>query len=140
MKETTKQTVKKFLLLFIALFTLSFTSLNAQIRYFRTTAFAKAQVVDGTYYWSDWEKSDMRVTVNMNTYVITIYSPSVQVYKVTKAKREYRDTKGGYTYEFAVIDQDQDRGTLRMRTQSDGQGQLYIDFSNIAWVYDITSD
>lgn len=36
-----------------------------------------------------------------------------------------------------MIDQDGDRGTLRFRKQNNGVNQIYIDFKNVQWVYNV---
>lgn len=112
-------------------------SSNAQVQYYKTTAFAEAKIYNGTYYWSDWQSSNLVMTFNLNTDVITIYSPKTQVYKVYKTGNAYTDSKGGRQVTFYVIDQDSDKGTVRLRIEKNGNSQVYIDFSNVGWVYSV---
>lgn len=112
-------------------------SSNAQIQYYKTTAFAEAKIYNGTYYWGDWQSSSLVITFNLNTDVITIYSPKTQVYKVYKTGNAYTDSKGGRQVTFYVIDQDYDKGTVRLRIDPSGSSQVYIDFSNVGWVYSV---
>jgi hypothetical protein len=49
----------------------------------------------------------------------------------------YYDDGGGVQIKFSVIDQDGDRGTVRLRIQNDGNSQLYVDFADIMWVYNV---
>ncbi len=112
-------------------------SSNAQIQYYKTTAFAEAKIYNGTYYWGDWQSSSLVITFNLNTDVITIYSPKTQVYKVYKTGNAYTDSKGGRQVTFYVIDQDYDKGTVRLRIDPSGSSQVYVDFSNVGWVYSV---
>lgn len=112
-------------------------SSNAQIQYYKSTAFAEAKIYNGTYYWSDWQSSNIVITLNLNTDVITIYSPKTQVYKVYKTGEASNDSKGGRQVTFYVIDQDSDKGTVRLRIDKNGNSQIYIDFSNVGWCYSV---
>ena len=127
--------MKKFLVLFM-MFSFVISS-NAQIQYYKTTAFAEAKIYNGTYYWGDWQSSSLVITFNLNTDVITIYSPKTQVYKVYKTGNAYTDSKGGRQVTFYVIDQDSDKGTVRLRIDPSGSSQVYVDFSNVGWVYSV---
>ena len=44
---------------------------------------------------------------------------------------------GGTNVKFYVIDQDYDRGSIRLRVERNGNSQIYVDFSNVAWVYNV---
>lgn len=112
-------------------------SSHAQIQYYKTTSFAEAQIYNGKYYWGDWKPSDMVLTINLNTDVITIYSPKIQIYKVYKTGNVFTDNKGGKQIIFYVIDQDGDKGTVRLRIECNGNSQVYIDFSNVGWCYNL---
>ncbi len=112
-------------------------SSNAQVQYYKTTAFAEAKIYNGTYYWGDWQSSSLVITFNLNTDVITIYSPKTQIYKVYKTGNAYTDSKGGRQITFYVIDQDYDKGTVRLRIESNGNSQVYVDFLNCAWCYNV---
>lgn len=114
----------------------------AQVQTYRTTQFAIATVntYTGKYVWGDWEKSDILITINLDTDVIIIYSPKKQVYFVTGTYNNgqaYTDNSGGRNIKFFIIDQDGDRGELRLRVERNGNSQIYIDFKNIAWVYNV---
>lgn len=128
--------MKKFLFIMLMIFGFVLNS-NAQIQYYKTTAFAEAKIYNGTYYWGDWQSSSLVITFNLNTDVITIYSPKTQVYKVYKTGNAYTDSKGGRQVTFYVIDQDYDKGTVRLRIDPSGSSQVYVDFSNVGWVYSV---
>lgn len=127
--------MKRFLMIFALL--LSIVAANAQVQYYRSTAYAQANVYNGRYVWSDWQSSNMTITINLNTDMITIYSPRTQIYRVVSAGDAYNDSNGGRQVSFKVIDQDGDRGTIRLRIESNGNSQIYVDFSNVAWVYNV---
>ena len=129
--------MKKLLLSLFCLFSLT---LSAQIQKYRTTQFAIASVTNGRYSWSDWESSNLYLYINLDTDQITIYSTSIQIYQIYSAYNNgnaYLDSEGGKTIKFNVIDQDFDKGTVRLRIDREGNSQVYIDFADVAWVYNV---
>ena len=129
--------MKKLLLSLFCLFSLT---LSAQIQKYRTTQFAIASVINGRYSWSDWESSNLYLYINLDTDQITIYSTSIQIYQIYSAYNNgnaYLDSEGGKTIKFNVIDQDLDKGTVRLRIDREGNSQVYIDFADVAWVYNV---
>ena len=129
--------MKRFLLMLVMVFTVTYVS--AQIYSYRTTEFAfKTMNSYGSWNnWTDWESSDVLITINFNTDVVTIYSPKTQVYKITEFTRKFTDNSGGNQVEFRFIDQDYDRGTMRLRIERNGNSQLYVEFANVIWVYNV---
>ena len=117
----------------------AFIGLNAQTYSYRSTEFAYKYVNDYGKWtdWSDWERSNILITINFNTDIVKIYSPKTQTYHITEFVRNYTDNSGGQQVEFRFVDQDYDRGTMRLRIESNGNSQIYIDFSNLMWVYNV---
>lgn len=122
------------LLLFVSI------SASAQVIKFRTVAYAEN--IYSYYYqkwsgWSDWKKSNMLLTVDTQNDLITVYSPVTQVYKIYKAEESYYDSDGDFNLPFKFIDQDGDRGTLRLLQRASGSSEVYIEFLNIRWCYKV---
>lgn len=131
--------MKKFILLLLLTIG-SITTAFSETQWYRTTAFAQAKIYGGSYYWGDWENSNMNISIDLTNDVITIYSPSKQIYFVYGSYNNgkiYIDKNGGRNIKFYVIDQDNDKGEIRLRIERNGNSQIYVDFSNIAWVYNV---
>lgn len=134
--------LKKIVLSLMLIFAISIISsqnANAQVYTYKTTQYAENKKnSDGNWTeWSDWMDSDMSMVINFNTDVVTIYSPTTQRYKITKFIRNFTDSSGGQQVEFAFTDQDGDRGRMRLRIETNGNSQIYIEFSNIMWCYNV---
>lgn len=129
--------MKKIILMFLMVFTITMAS--AQTYYYTATSFAcKVTNSYGNWSdWSDWQSCNILVTINFTNDVVTIYSNKTQVYNITKYVRNYTDYSGGSQLEFKFIDQDYDRGTMRLRIEKNGNSQMYIDFANAMWVYNV---
>lgn len=123
--------MKKISLLLLIL--LSSFTLKAQTNlWFRTTEFAYK--INNN--WSEWESSDLKIQVNLEKEVIIIYSPEIQVYNILQQVDSPLDAEGE-TIKYLILDQDNDYGYLRLRVQNNGVSQIYIDFSDVTWVYNI---
>lgn len=134
--------MKKFLTALMLIMTLSIIipqEIKAQVYTYRTTGYAykKVNSYGNWTEWSDWLDSDMTMVINFNTDVVTIYSPTTQRYKITKFIRNFTDNSGGKQVEFAFIDQDGDKGHMRLRIETNGNSQVYIEFSNWIWCYNV---
>lgn len=120
---------------------LPFISISAQKQWYKTSAYAQATVKNGNYDWGDWEKSNMNICIDLSEDIITVYSPRKQVYRIYGTYNngeDYTDKNGGRNVKFYAIDQDDDKCEIRLRIEKNGNSQIYIDFINAAWVYNVT--
>lgn len=135
---TTRFSIVKRCLMLIIFCVLFSVSTTAQTIWYRATQYAQASVYNGNYTWSDWKTSSVKLKIDWSNDVVVIYSQKVQKYTVISvSERLHSDNKGGKEVKFRVVDQDGDRGSLRFRLDPYDTMQIYIDFSNIAWVYNI---
>ena len=130
--------MKRILLILTMLFSLSFAH-AADVYIYKTTGFAMKSLRSNGYWgaWSDWEPSDMYISINFDTSIIKIFSPQTQTYKITEYVKSFTDSDGGEQVQYKFIDQDGDMGTMRLRIEKSGNSQIYIEFSNIMWVYNV---
>lgn len=128
--------MKKYLTILLMLV---FTSIQAETITYKTVGFAYKYINEYGVWtdWTQWYSSDMLMTIDFTNDIVKIYSPQTQTYAITKYVRNYTDNSGGKQVEFQFIDQDYDRGTMRLRVETNGNSQVYIEFSNIIWVYNV---
>lgn len=129
--------MKRFLLTIMLMIGMFVTVQAQNIQWYKTTAYAHATVVNGRYYWSDWQDSDMDICFNLPEDRIIVYSPTRQIYKITEAGQAESDGKGGQQVTFIAYDQDYDVCHIRLRVEANGNSQIYVDFNNVAWVYNV---
>lgn len=77
------------------------------------------------------------ITFNLKTDKVVIYSKSIQIYKVITQGQNFIDESGGEQVKYKVIDQDDDLGSMRLRVETNGNSQIYIDFADVSWVYNV---
>ena len=134
--------MKKYLLIFVLMFGMifgSYSECNAQTYYYKTFEFAiKYKSSSGIWgNWSDWQPSNMTLTIDLDRDVITVYSEKRQVYQVLENMGSYTDESQGRQTKFYVIDQDGDYGYVRLRIEKNGNSQVYVDFGDVMWVYNV---
>lgn len=122
--------MKKLLISLILL--ISCYNLSAQTYWYQATKFAFANITNGFYSWGNWEKSDVKIKADLDNSIITIYSPTIQIYRLLGIDESNSDD----TTNIKVIDQDNDRGHIRLKNKN-GEQYIYIDFQNVAWVYKV---
>jgi hypothetical protein len=73
----------------------------------------------------------------MDEDIIIIYSNKTQIYAIYENAGTYNDNDGGKQQGYYVLDQDYDKGMIRLRIARDGTSQLYVDFNDVGWVYNV---
>lgn len=128
--------MKKFLILLL-LGIVSFTA-SSQVINFETTSYTyKTFTGYGWSRWAPYERSSMLLTLNIDQDLVIIHSPRTQIYKIIDYAGMYSDRDGDCTAEFKFIDQDGDRGTMRLMQRTSGKFEVYIQFADIIWVYSV---
>lgn len=110
----------------------------AQTISFETTSYTYK--THNGYSWSNWapyQNSSMLLTMDLDRDLVIIYSPKTQIYKIIDYSGAYTDNDGDATIEYKFIDQDGDRGTLKLMQRRSGKSEVYIQFANIIWVYSV---
>lgn len=127
--------MKKFLVWLLLLFSIGVTQAQS---YMLTTSDYAYKIKENGYWsaWSDWLPCVINVYVDCDANKITIYSKVTQVYRIYDFEPQRVYSNGDTSTKFYVIDQDNDRGDIRIKNAIDGK-QIYVDFANIIWVYNI---
>ena len=128
--------MRKFLIL--SIFVLICGALSAQTYNFKATELA-IRYHNGYAWeeWSDWQPVSIQVKMDLDASLIIIYSNRTQIYRITEYDGSYTDSSQGNQMRFTIIDQDYDRGHLRLRVEKNGNSQIYVDFSDVMWVYNV---
>lgn len=115
----------------------SIREFQAQTQWFKATEFAVRVVDNGRWTkWSDWESVDINIKFDLSNDLIIIYSQETQIYKVLEQVKSPYDSNGTQV-KFRVLDQDYDKGFLRLRVENNGNSQIYVDYADISWVYNV---
>ncbi len=127
--------MKKMMMVIAFLFTVM--SMNAQTYKFKTTAVAYKELGrNGWTKWTDWYRTEMLVVISNDRDVISIYSETPQEYDILEYQGEEND-RNGRSYKYLCVNEDGLKCGIRLRAQRDGSRQLYVDFNNAMWVYDL---
>lgn len=129
--------MKKLLLILICL--VGFISAYSQTQWYNSKSYAYK---DSDYYgnwnnWSSWIKCNVNIKFDLNSDLIVIFSNKTQVYRVTEFNgTKYENDRSQQAY-FKAVDQEGDRCGIRLRIESNGNSQIYVEFSNVMWVYNV---
>lgn len=85
--------------------------------------------------WTNWMSCNVNIEFKMDEDVIVIYSNRTQIYAIYEYVGEESDSNGGQQLVYRVIDQDYDKGKVRLRIDPYGYSQIYVDFADVSWVY-----
>lgn len=128
-----KKYIIGFLFCLISVFTISAQS----TQWYRASSYAFRYVEYGTWTnWSGWLSCSVNIKFDMNRDMIDIFSDKHQTYKVLYQEQSPYDATGQQV-KFRVIDQDGDYGHIRLRVEDNGNSQIYVDFANVSWVYNV---
>jgi hypothetical protein len=105
----------------------------------RTTAVAARHKTSESRWgdWSDWEDASILITLDPGIERIIIYSQQRQVYDIAENDGDSTDKDGNETLSLRCIDDDGVSCTVRLVSRQEGQLQLYVDYSNASWVYNV---
>lgn len=128
--------MKKFFLIFVLVFITN--SMNAQIseqkQIIRKVATTYTINVDSQ--WLELRECYVPIEINLTDRRVIIYSKQKQIYDVLEEYPVPSDSEHTQIG-FMVIDHNNDRGLIRFVALPNGILQIYIDFENIGWCYNI---
>lgn len=133
-----KQHINIILITLVMFFTMSNFTLKADtndnVQYYKAYQYTQKMSYESDF--DDWTTVNIPITFNLTTDQIIIYSQRVQTYYIYKYDT-YISNEGLNAVRFYFVDQDLDKGTCRLVIRKDGTSQIYIDFLNITWVYNV---
>lgn len=130
-----------FCLVAVALLVLSAPS-AAQVLKLKSTGFSyKVKNGDTWSKWSDWEDSSLLITIDTDKARVTIYSKDTQVYDIAQNEGTSHDSDGDETLSFYCIDKKGLKCRVRLVKlhSQGGRLQLYVDYNDIMWGYNVVS-
>ena len=127
---------KLILIVSLLLCAASFESLAQNYKYM-STDFAYKVLKSNGYWseWSDWEDSHCLININLDREEVNIYSDEPQEFTIYDSSNTKLDANGGKQLKLKCVDSDGLRCVVRLRVQSDGQMQLYVDYNDLMYVY-----
>lgn len=126
--------MKKFTVLLIFLLTITF-SISAEILIFKSTHYSHQILQDNKWKdWTEWQPSDVKIDIDLDTDIVTVYSKTKQIYQIYDFVGE-TENQGNITVTYRFINQDDERGNMRLLLRKNGQSEIYFDFANIRYAY-----
>lgn len=129
----------KFIVSLLVLFTLS-TNLQAEVIKCKAYGFSYQYNKPKTGIsgaWASWTDTDILITIDIDHERIRIFSENEQDYTIIQFFGEKIDRDGDKILTFSCVNEEGIKCNIRIvkLLSKDGTSQLYVDFSNITWVY-----
>lgn len=87
--------------------------------------------------WSDWKEFHIEITLNTDSNTITLHSKnSEKVFKIDPLFRKIEDDNS-ITILYTVLKSENNCLGIRFRIQRDGVKQVYIDYEDIVYAYNL---
>ena len=92
--------------------------------------------------WSDWEDCNILIVTNLDNSKFTIYSKVTQEFDIIKFYPKEYDDEGVEVFRILVVDKDGLRCNIRQRFIKSEyfSSQMYIDYADFIYVYNLTSN
>lgn len=123
----------KKLIVILMLAVLGVTAASAQIYTYKSYAYAQKKP---GYAWSNFVNSNLTITINFDTDVIKIYNKLGSTFRIYNTYTQ-TDNDGETQLYCDAIDEENLRCTVRLVIRNNGQSQIYIDYRDISWVYNV---
>ncbi len=133
----------KILLAFALLFFISYSAYSQVYKNrAKQVAFKSKDSYGRWTKWTDWEDCNILIVTNLDNSKFTIYSKETQEFDIVKFYPKEYDDDGVETFRILVVDKDGLRCNIRQRfVKSDYySSQLYIDYADFLYVYNLTSN
>ena len=128
-------------IIFLCAFFLISVTVHAQVYKYSTTGFSYKSYNETYGYWgewSDWEYSNLLVVLDLGRERITVYTDDLQEYDIYDVDEDQYDSDGDLCLSMSCVDQDGNRCGVRLLYNDNVEAmQLYIDYSNVTFVYNI---
>ena len=125
--------MKKFFALTLLLFASVFAS-HAYAEVLKLKAYSFS--ARSTDHYGNWSDCNILVVIGEDSRV-KIYSKETQEYDIISSEEEVSDHQGGTVTEYHCIDKDGLRCSLRLRVEKNDNIQLYVDYDNLSFVYNV---
>ena len=123
----------KKLLLILLLF-LSVNAYSQVTKYYSDFSSYKALIFKDKWAdWTDWERCDTNIKIDLDSDTITINNSKYYIDKYIETVVD----SNSKTIKYAVINYDNKSCFIRIREQEDGVKQLYLDYDDIVYVYNL---
>lgn len=118
---------------------LSFSIMYSQeIEYYSNfTSYKRLVEKDKWTDWTDWREYYVEIVFDTDSNTITIYDEDIEkVYKIHPTYEKSEDCNS-ITIRYKVVESENNCLYIRFRNQNDGVKQLYLDYKDLVYVYNL---
>lgn len=129
--------MKKILTLLMLLLIFTSNSIPREVCYYSSFISYKRLVNDTWTDWTNWREYYVEIIFNTDSNTITIYDENIiKVYKIHPIYEKSEDSNS-ITIKYKVVESENNCLYIRFRNQHDGVKQLYLDYKDLVYVYNL---
>jgi hypothetical protein len=137
-----KATTRFFFITIILFLPFNLASYSQVLKLKSTSFSSKYKINDYNWSeWAEWQNVSVLITIDITKERITIYSKATQVYDIAENEGESYDSDGDKTLSLYCVDKDGLTCRIRLLKliSQDNRTQLYVDYNDMKWVYNVYS-
>lgn len=126
-------------IIFVLLMCFMSLGISAQTYKYRATSMSYRYVngYGNWTNWSDWQSTNILIVISIDRDKISIYSKELQEYDIYSSSKWEPDYQGGQTATLKAVNEEGRRCDVRLRSLNSGELQVYVDFADAMWVYNV---
>ena len=129
--------MKKILTLLMLLLVFTNNAISREVCYYSSFTSYKRLVDNSWTDWTDWREYYVEIVFNTGSNTITIYDEDiVKVYKIHPIYEKSEDCNS-ITIKYKVVESKNNCLYIRFRNQHDGVKQLYLDYKDLVYAYNL---
>lgn len=129
--------MKKIFTLLMLLLVFTSNAIPREMCYYSNFTSYKILINNNWTEWTDWREYYVEIVFNTDSNTITIYDEDiVKVYKIYPIYEKSEDCNS-ITIKYKVVESENNCLYIRFRNQHDGIKQLYLDYKDLVYVYNL---
>lgn len=129
--------MKKILALLMILLVFTSNTVPREVCYYSSFTSYKKLINNTWIDWTDWREYYVEIVFDTNSNTITIYDTDIEkVYKIHPIYEKSEDSNS-ITIKYKVVEAKDNCLYIRFRNQYDGVKQLYLDYKDLVYVYNL---
>ena len=129
--------MRKIFTLLMLLLVFTSNAIPREVCYYSSFTSYKMLINNNWTDWTDWREYYVEIVFNTDSNTITIYDADIEkVYKIHPIYEKSEDSNS-ITIKYKVVESENNCLYIRFRNQNDGVKQLYLDYKDLVYVYNL---
>lgn len=129
--------MRKIFIIFMLLLVSTSNIISRETCYYSNFTSYKMLINNTWTDWTNWREYYVEIVLDTDSNTITIYDEDIEkVYKIHPIYEKSEDSNS-ITIKYKVVESENNCLYIRFRNQHDGVKQLYLDYKDLVYVYNL---